>query len=288
MNILVLGGTRFFGIHMVNKLLEQGHDVTIATRGNANDDFGDRVKRIVVERTSEESMRNALKGNHYDVIIDKIAYCSNDIKLVLDYADCNKYIYMSSASVYNPLHIDTQESDYDGHQSQLVWCDRTAFSYDEIKRQAENALCQKYSDTEWIAVRYPFVLGKDDYTNRLMFYVEHIVKSVPMFIDNMDSQLGLIKSDEAGEFIAHLVDKDVMGPINGCSEGTISVKEIVEYIEKRTGKKAIINTQGENAPYNGVPSYSLNTEKALRVGYRFSKLQDWIFDLIDYYIEICR
>ena len=33
MNILVIGGTRYFGIHMVNKLLEQGHRVTIATRG---------------------------------------------------------------------------------------------------------------------------------------------------------------------------------------------------------------------------------------------------------------
>lgn len=33
MNILVIGETRYFGIHMVNKLLEQGHDITIATRG---------------------------------------------------------------------------------------------------------------------------------------------------------------------------------------------------------------------------------------------------------------
>lgn len=33
MNLLVIGGTRYFGIHMVNKLLEQGHDITIATRG---------------------------------------------------------------------------------------------------------------------------------------------------------------------------------------------------------------------------------------------------------------
>lgn len=33
MKILVMGGTRYFGIHMVNKLLEQGHEVTIATRG---------------------------------------------------------------------------------------------------------------------------------------------------------------------------------------------------------------------------------------------------------------
>lgn len=33
MKILVIGGTRYFCIHMVNKLLEQGHEVTIATRG---------------------------------------------------------------------------------------------------------------------------------------------------------------------------------------------------------------------------------------------------------------
>lgn len=35
MNILVIGGTRFFGIHMVNELLTAVHDVTIATRGKA-------------------------------------------------------------------------------------------------------------------------------------------------------------------------------------------------------------------------------------------------------------
>lgn len=27
MKILVIGGTRYFGIHMVNKLLEQGHAI---------------------------------------------------------------------------------------------------------------------------------------------------------------------------------------------------------------------------------------------------------------------
>lgn len=43
MNILVIGGTRFFGIHMVNELLTAGYDVTIATRGKASDSFGDQL-----------------------------------------------------------------------------------------------------------------------------------------------------------------------------------------------------------------------------------------------------
>ena len=140
MKILVIGGTRYFGIHMVNELLAAGHDVIIATRGKASDSFGNKVKRIFLERTKEESIREALSGTHYDVVIDKIAYCSNDIKYVMDVIDCDKYIYMSSTSVYNPKHINTVEADFDGIGNELIWCDRKAFPYEQIKRQAEYAL----------------------------------------------------------------------------------------------------------------------------------------------------
>ena len=286
MKILVIGGTRFFGIHMVNELLAKGHDVTIATRGKASDSFGDKVKRIYLERTREESVRDALSGIHYDVVIDKIAYCSNDIKYVMDIVDCDQYIYMSSTAVYAPKHINTVEEDFDGNGNELIWCNRDAFSYEQVKRQAEYALWQKYSERNWIAVRYPFVIGKDDYTNRLLFYVEHTMKSIPMSIDNIDCQMSYIRSDEAGEFLAFLIDKEVTGAVNGASVGTISIKEIIEYVEKKTGTKAIIDDEGEAAPYNGEPEYSICTDKAKSLGYQFTKLKDWIYELLDHYIQV--
>lgn len=286
MKILVIGGTRFFGIHTVNELIKNGHDVTIATRGKASDEYGDKVKRIFIERTNETSVKEALNGTHYDVVIDKIAYCSNDIRYVMDVVDCDKYIYMSSTSVYEPKHINTVESDFEGTSKELIWCNRMDFPYEQIKRQAEYALWQKYSDRNWIAVRYPFAIGKDDYTKRLLFYVEHIVKSIPMNIDNLDYQMGFIRSDEAGKFMAFLVDKDVNGAINGSSEGTISIREIIDYVEKKTCSKAIISDDGEKAPYNGEPEYSINTDKAQSLGFRFSVLNDWIYELLDYYIQL--
>lgn len=286
MRILVIGGTRFFGIHMVEELLAEGHDVTIATRGKAHDEYGDRVKRIVMERTSEESVKNALRGSYYDVVIDKIAYCSKDIKYVMENVDCDKYIYMSTTSVYEPKHKNTIESDFDGLSGNFVWCDRKAFPYEQIKRQAEYALWQKYADKNWVAVRYPFAIGKDDYTKRLLFYVEHTMKSIPMNIDNPDYQMGYIRSDEAGKFMAFLVDKDVKGAINGSSKGTISIREIIEYVEKKTGTKAIIDKAGESAPYNGEQEYSINTDKAEALGFSFSALKDWIYELLDYYIQL--
>lgn len=50
-NILILGGTRFFGKRLVRLLLDEGFKVTIATRGNTSDEFGDQVERIQLTAT---------------------------------------------------------------------------------------------------------------------------------------------------------------------------------------------------------------------------------------------
>ena len=43
---------------------------------------------------------------------------------------------------------------------------------------------------------------------------------------------------------------------------------------------------GDEAPYNGEPEYSINTDKAETLGFQFTNLKDWIYDLIDYYIKL--
>ena len=116
--------------------------------------------------------------------------------------------------------------------------------------------------------------------------MEHVVKGIPMFIDNIDCQMGFIHSAEAGKFMAYLVDKDFWGAINGASGSTVSVGEILEYIEEKTGKVAILSPDGEPAPYNGEPEYSINTEKAKAIGFQFSNVKDWIYQLLDGYIGL--
>ena len=64
---------------MVYMLLEAGHDITTATRGRAADPFGERVQIIRLERTDAQSMKDALQGNFYDVIIDKNFYNGIDV-----------------------------------------------------------------------------------------------------------------------------------------------------------------------------------------------------------------
>lgn len=290
MKILVLGGTRFFGIPMIRELLKQGHEITVATRGTTPDSFGTSVTRMILDRHDEASIVSALHESTlhektYDVVIDKLAYCSNDVRILLNYLSCDKFILMSSAAVYEPMGENVPETDFDASMHSLKWCNRSDYEYGEVKRQAECALTQIYKNKPYIAVRYPVVMGKNDYTNRLKFYVDHIINEIPMYIDDMDARISFIEEEDAGRFLAFLVDKPIIGPINGCASGSVRISDLVKYIEKKSMKKALLSNTGDIAPYNGYhPSLTLNTDKAKELGYEFSDINDWIYSLLDYYM----
>lgn len=284
MNVLVVGGTRFFGVHLVRSLLRDGHQVTIATRGNVKDEFGDRIQRIVVDRTDASALQKVFKDHYYDVVCDNIAYGSRDVKYLLEAVRCGRYILTSSISVYPKLGWNTTEEDFDAVSYPLIWCSREDYSYNEIKRQAECALFQEYPELSAAAVRFPYVVGEDDYTKRLFYYVEHIQKEIPMNVDHSDKAISFIRSSEAGDFLAWIACSGFRGPINACSMGTITLEEIFQYIEKRTGKKPIFDRHAEAAPYSSGEAFSLNTQKAAEAGFSLSEMDGWIYELLDYYI----
>lgn len=281
MHILVMGGTRFFGVHMVNAFLEQGHRVTICTRGMATDTFGNKVQRLTANRENLPSLQKALSGKYFDVVCDNIAYSSNSVKYLLDTVQTGRYIQTSTMSVYTDFHIGMSEDGFDPVRYPLTWCSREDFTYDEVKRQAECALYQSYPALSSVAVRFPYVIGVDDYTQRLLFYVEHVIKQKPMHIDNPDSAIAFVRSDEAGKFLVWLAGQSFTGPINGASRGSITIKDILHYVELKSSKKAILSNSGEPAPYNGTPSYTIDTAKAESVGFQFSTLSSWIHELLD-------
>ena len=286
MKTLVLGGTKFMGVHLVNELIAAGHDVTIATRGTTPDSFGDKVSRIIVDRQDPAGLAVAFKGKTYDVTIDNIGYASNDIKYLLDSLQTNKYVFTSTVSVYsNNLHENMRETEVDTTTLPLKWCSYPNFPYDEVKRQAEAALFQAYPNQLSAAVRFPYIFGDDDYTKRLFFYIENIFYERPMHIDNLAARLSFINSAEAGKFLYHAATAPVVGYVNAGSNGTISLEEIIAYTEKRTSKKAVIQESGAPATLNQVPSFGLDTSKATETGFKFKNISDWVYPLIDHWVH---
>ena len=62
MNILVIGGTRFIGAHVVARLAEAGHTVTVFHRGKHNADLVPDSEHIHGNRLDLGDFREQLKG----------------------------------------------------------------------------------------------------------------------------------------------------------------------------------------------------------------------------------
>jgi nucleoside-diphosphate-sugar epimerase len=99
MDILVMGGTRFVGRPLVERLLAAGHALTLFTRGNKPTPAG--VEHLTGDRSSAEGLQ-PLEGRRFDVIVDSSGRTLEDSRAVIERtgAPAHRFVYVSSAGVY--------------------------------------------------------------------------------------------------------------------------------------------------------------------------------------------
>ncbi|KTD85618.1 NAD-dependent epimerase/dehydratase family protein [Paenibacillus etheri] len=284
--ILILGGTRFFGKRLVERLLQNSiNDVTILTRGETSDAFGDRVHRIHADRFQANELAQALGDTLWDVVFDNICYSPDEADQARRIFDgkTKRYILTSSLSVYDFSEEALTEDIFDPETYPIRYGGRNDFTYQEGKRLAEAVFMQQ-STFPVAAVRFPIVLGIDDYTRRLHFHIEHVRNELPIGIPNPEAQISFIRSDEAAGFLYWLGCSSTMaGPFNACSVGTVRIKDILTMIEEETEKHAIIQNQTADehmSPFGIEQSWFMDTTKAQSAGYKFLNLNNWLPELV--------
>jgi nucleoside-diphosphate-sugar epimerase len=283
--VLVLGGTRFFGIHLVETLLKRGFDVTIATRGKSHDPFLDRVSRIAFDRSDLISFQHAFKNTQWDVIFDQICYSSQDAQDAIEVfsGKTDKYVLTCSNSVYKVGMEDVSEEGFNPFTYPIKMGGRNEFSYPEGKRQAEAVFFQQ-APFPITSVRFPIVLGKNDYTNRLAFHIEKIINEEELYFTNLEAETNYISETEAGDFLAWVGFQEFNGPVNACSNGSIKLGELISLIEKEMGKTAVLTSEKKTvSPFDLPKSWTLNSGKAQSYGYSFTNLMEWLPVLIRHF-----
>ncbi len=114
MKILFIGGTGNISTSCSREALQRNLDLHILTRGKRKPSGLDGVKFIHCDIEDTEWLERHLKGNHYDTVVNFIAYkpseVSRDIRLFSGF--CHQYIFISSASAYQkpPSHPVITES----------------------------------------------------------------------------------------------------------------------------------------------------------------------------------
>jgi nucleoside-diphosphate-sugar epimerase len=292
-HILVIGGTRFFGKLLVQRLLRAGHRVTIATRGYAPDPFGSRIERVRVDRRNEHAMRNAFRDAQFDVVYDQMCYSPLDaaISTRVFAGKVKRYVMTSTIDAYRGLESTgrpLRESDLAVHARRIdtayPWHDpsRATESYVAGKVQAEAYLVRDGS-LPLVTVRLAHVLGgPEDFTGRLAYYVDLVRQGGTLRYANAAAKVSFMEAAGAADFLAWAGAQHFTGPINAAAEEPLSAFDLHARVARVLDENAhrIEVAQPGGSPFDFAQPLVLDTTRARALGYRFGHTDEWLDDTI--------
>jgi 2'-hydroxyisoflavone reductase len=175
MRLLVLGGTRFLGRHVVDAALARGHAVTVFTRGRSAAPLA--WGRRVEQRTGDRDPRiapglQALDEGSWDAAIDTSGYVP---RVVGAGARClagrvAHYTFVSSISVY----ADASRPGFDEHAAVAGLADAGSEDvqrdYGALKAACEREIVAAFGARSCI-VRPGLIVGPHDPTDRFAYWV---------------------------------------------------------------------------------------------------------------------
>jgi nucleoside-diphosphate-sugar epimerase len=293
-NILVIGGTRFIGRLLVQRLLRAGHRVTIATRGYAPDPFGDRIQRIRADRRNELAMRAVAKAGPFDIVFDQMCYSPLDAAIaVRTFAgQVGRYVMTSTIDAYRvlgfgrsvalteaELAVEAQPID-----TRYPWHDprRAVECYVAGKVQAEAYLVRDGS-LPLVTPRLAHVLGgPEDFTGRLAHYVELARAGATLSYSNADAAVSFTTAHAAADFLFWTGMQSFTGPVNGACDGALSASQLYERVGDvldapvRVRRAAQAEPPGSLSPFDLPGAMVLDTSRAQGLGYRFGHTDEWL------------
>jgi 2'-hydroxyisoflavone reductase len=148
MKILIIGGTRFLGRHLVDSALGRGHEVTLFNRGKSNPDLFLNIETILGDR-EHDLEKLAQAGREWDAVIDTCGYFPRIVRLSAQSLErsVGRYVFISSVSVYAGFSkIGIDESDPVGIIEDESVEEITGESYGALKALCEKAVQEIYGE----------------------------------------------------------------------------------------------------------------------------------------------
>jgi nucleoside-diphosphate-sugar epimerase len=180
MRVLIVGGTEFISLHLLQSLRRDGHEVTVLNRGRNPGRLPAGVRTIVADRTDHAAVAKALAGERVDALVD-VTYAPTtgaDVDAMLDAlaGRVSHALFVSTGRVYDharPIPFDEETP------RNLYWGE-----YAKNKIAGEDALLRRHREAGLpvTIVRPTHVYGPLNTRNNETFFFDRLVRGRPVLL----------------------------------------------------------------------------------------------------------
>jgi 2'-hydroxyisoflavone reductase len=306
MKILVLGGTRFLGRHLVESALSHGHTLTLFNRGQTNPELFPQVQKLHGDREKDISV---LTGKTWDVVVDVNGYVPSAVRQSSQLlADCAAfYVFVSTVSVYadykklgidenHPLATLTDEDAVKIERADQV----NGANYGALKALCEREVTQAFGDHA-LVVRPGLIVGPHDPSDRFTYWVRRLSQGGDALAPNTpDMRMQFIDARDLVAWMIRMIDRRQTGVFNATGPNrAMTFGELLETcIEVGANKTDLIWVDeafiraNDLAKWEALPLwmpsdapnyagfYHIDIDRAVAAGLDFRPLSDTVRDTL--------
>jgi UDP-glucuronate decarboxylase len=279
--ILVAGGAGFLGSHLVDRLVEQGHDLVVVD--NLQTGSAQNLSQLTNNRRIEfrkDTILNSINGRfdriynlacpasppHYQsdpIGTARTNFMGVDLLLALA-TECEaRFLQASTSEVYGDPLVHPQSEDYRGNVNPIG----PRACYDEGKRVAET-LCFDYWRQHGVKVKVARIFNtygprmNPDDGRVVSNFIVQALRNIPITIygEGQQTRSFCYVDDLVDGFVRLMESPDeIRGPINLGNPGEFTVRELAEIVIEMTGSRSKITYSSlpEDDPRQRRPEISL-------------------------------
>lgn len=300
--LLMIGGTRFVGRHLVDYAISRGYEVTLFNRGQTDPGAFPELEKITGDRQTDLHL---LKGRSFDAVIDTCGYVPRIVKASAEaLANSGAYVFISSISALGD--VDRPGVDESGAVATLD--DPTVEevrgdTYGPLKALCEKTVEEVFGERS-LNIRPGLIVGPWDPTDRFTYWPVRIEKGGKVLAPgNPGYQIQFIDARDLAEWTINFLEQQVRGLFLAIGpKEPLSLGELMEICRKVTGDKSELVwvpeeqvLSGGAAPWQELPLWlpesapevsgmqKLDNTKAVDAGLQFRPVDETVRDTLEWF-----
>jgi 2'-hydroxyisoflavone reductase len=222
--ILIIGGTRFLGRHLVTAALARGHKVTLFNRGNYSTESTSEVETIAGDRHAD---LHKLKGRSWDAVVDTCGHLPRAVRAAAQVLSdsVNRYVFISSQNAYAdvsvpgidenyPLATLTSEQIEQANAVDTKGQPSYGSLYGGLKALCEQA-AEEIMPERVLILRPGLIVGPYDYSDRFTYWVVRTAAGGRVLAPGRPERfIQFIDARDLAEWAIRMIERDAAGTYN--------------------------------------------------------------------------